>query len=677
MKLIEEALFRHPWNLRYIMDIANMGVGIIDAGDRIVFVNTKLADMLGCTRAEMIGKSGFGYDGDLVSSLRPSQWEKTENAGFSRIIRYRRKDGGLVWSHVSVSPIFDCSNVYLGFFSLHVDLTEQKLAEEQLRARQAKLESIFRAAPVGIGISVNRVMKEANIWLCEMLGYAKDEFIDRDARLFYPRDVEYRQVGKAISSVRENDNISTIETRWQRKDGGIIDVLLCFTLIEQGDPQAGVTFTAVDITGRKQAEQVLRRANRALKALTKCGESLVHSTDENALLQDICQIIVEVGGYRLAWIGYAEMDPAKTIRPMAFSGYENGYVGSINALWSDADRGRGPTGIAIRTGRHHIVRYIRNDSKFTPWREEALKRGYASVIGLPLHSNDTTFGALTIYSETPDAFDTEEVELLSELADNLAFGIMALRDRIQRNVAEKAHEDARDQAELYLDLMGHDINNLNQVGIGFLEIALDTLDLDDYGRDLLSHPLTALEGSSLLISNVKKLQKVRSGEIRHKKMDVGDVLERVREHYSNLHGENIVINCPYTTGYTVIANELLYDVFSNLVGNAIKHSNGRPAIDISVERVRENDVECCRITVEDNGPGIPDDLKVRIFNRHLRGNTKAKGSGIGLYLVKTLADDFGGRVHVEDRVPGDRSKGSKFIVVLPMVKNNISSTYFV
>jgi signal transduction histidine kinase len=265
--------------------------------------------------------------------------------------------------------------------------------------------------------------------------------------------------------------------------------------------------------------------------------------------------------------------------------------------------------------------------------------------------------------------------LLSELADNLAYGIMALRDRIQRNIAENAHEDARDQAELYLDLMGHDINNMNQVGIGFLELALDTLELDDYGRELLSHPLTALEGSSLLISNVKKLQKVRSGEIRHKEMDVGQVLESVREHYCSLHGGNITINCQCATGNTVIANELLYDVFSNLVGNAIKHSNGRPVIDIGVGTVRENGIESCRITVEDNGPGIPDDLKTRIFNRNLRGNTKAKGSGIGLYLVKTLTDDYGGRVLVEDRVPGDRSKGSKFIVVLPLAKNRDDSLF--
>jgi signal transduction histidine kinase len=97
-------------------------------------------------------------------------------------------------------------------------------------------------------------------------------------------------------------------------------------------------------------------------------------------------------------------------------------------------------------------------------------------------------------------------------------------------------------------------------------------------------------------------------------MDVGPVLESVREHYCSLHGGNITINCQCATGNTVIANELLYDVFSNLVGNAIKHSNGWPVIDIGVGTVRENGIESCRITVEDNGPGIPDDLKTRIFN---------------------------------------------------------------
>jgi PAS domain S-box-containing protein len=666
LKLIEDALYRQGGNLQRAIDSANVGIEIIDAAGQIIFVNRRLADMLRLSRSDLQGKPGFFYASDR--NLLSSKGIFGPDGGgerFSGIISYDRGDGHSGRTHISVNPIIDSGRNFLGYLVFHIDMTEHQLVEEMLRAREAKLESIFRAAPVGIGISVNRIMKEANTWLCKMLGYTHDEIIDMNARAFYLNDEDYTSVGREIFREKGPSGVGAIETRWVRKDGAILDVLLSFTLIEPENPGAGVTFIAADITDRKQSEERLERANRALKALSKCSEALVHTNDETALLREVCQIIVGVGGYRLAWIGYALDDPAKSVRPVACDGYDEGYLDTVDVTWAGTDRGLGPTGTAIRTGAHHIVRYVRDDTKFSPWRSAALERGYASVIGLPLRNDRAAFGALTIYSEKPDTFDPEEVELLTELADNLAYGIVALRDRTQRNIAEKALEDARDQAELYVDLMGHDINNLNQVGIGYLEIALDTLSLDDIGRSLISHPLMALEGSSQIIKNVKKLQMVKSGGVRQKEIDLGQVLASVRDHYDHLHGGNITIVCPPVTGCFVMANELLYDVFANLVGNAIKHASGRPVISVSVEKVFEGDRRLCRVAVEDNGPGIPDDLKFRIFNRHLRGDTKAKGSGIGLFLVRTLVEDYGGRVWVEDRVPGDRSRGSRFLVQLP------------
>ena len=117
-------------------------------------------------------------------------------------------------------------------------------------------------------------------------------------------------------------------------------------------------------------------------------------------------------------------------------------------------------------------------------------------------------------------------------------------------------------------------------------------------------------------------------------------------------------------GY-VEANELLYDVFSNLVSNAIKYSGSHARVTINLELVQE----CCgnyyRVSVEDNGPGVPDSFKLKVFNRLLQGDAGAKGMGLGLYIVKTLVDSFQGRVWVEDRVPGDHRKGAKFVVLLP------------
>ncbi len=246
--------------------------------------------------------------------------------------------------------------------------------------------------------------------------------------------------------------------------------------------------------------------------------------------------------------------------------------------------------------------------------------------------------------------------------------VTTVQDISDRDRIEKELMDSKSQAELYVDLMGHDINNMNQVGMGYLELALDMLSLDENGQSLLSKPMSAFENSTRLIDNVRKLQRVKSGELLNTEMDIGQVLSEVQYQYSRLHGRNVSINYVPVIGYAVRANELLYDLFSNLVGNAIKHSNGHPVININVKSVHENRMDYYTVSIEDNGPGIPDDLKPIIFNRRLRGGSKAKGSGIGLFLVKTLVDDYGGRVWVEDRVLDDYTKGSRFVVMLPVAE---------
>ncbi len=197
---------------------------------------------------------------------------------------------------------------------------------------------------------------------------------------------------------------------------------------------AGVT---LDITDRKRAEEALRRSNRQLRMLSDCNQALIRITDEMELLTAICAITVREGGYRMAWVGYAEQDASKTIRPMVHTGFEEGYLQNLNITWADDERGIGPLGTAIRTERPCLVRHIASDSRFAPWRAEAAQRGYAAVCALPLAASDQIFGALGIYSSAPDSFDAEEIDLLSELASDLAFGIAVLRARIERERAEQ------------------------------------------------------------------------------------------------------------------------------------------------------------------------------------------------------------------------------------------------
>ncbi len=183
----------------------------------------------------------------------------------------------------------------------------------------------------------------------------------------------------------------------------------------------------------------MQRVHRALRTLSAVNRAMQRAAREDELLEEMCGIIVNTGGYRLAWVGYAEQDAKKSVRPVANAGFEGGFLADVQVTWDEADeRGRGAAGSAIRSGQPHVIRNILTDPNFTPWREAATRRGFASVIGLPLRIENEMLGALMIYAPEPDAFDAPEVELLSELADDLCYGISSLRSRIKQREAEEA-----------------------------------------------------------------------------------------------------------------------------------------------------------------------------------------------------------------------------------------------
>ena len=218
-------------------------------------------------------------------------------------------------------------------------------------------------------------------------------------------------------------------------------------------------------------------------------------------------------------------------------------------------------------------------------------------------------------------------------------------DITARVQAEKAVEEAKMQSELYLDLMSHDINNMNQAALGYLELAMEATSLEN-SKIMMSKSVESLEDSSKLIENVRTLKKVTSGTLNAQEIDLCHVLQKLREQYTSVQGRLVTINFKHILGCHVIANELIVDVFSNLISNAIKHSDaGKPLdIDIDVAVITDEGREYDRVTIEDNGQGIPDTLKERLFTRFQRGKTLANGTGLGLYLVKMLVEKFQGRV---------------------------------
>ena len=187
----------------------------------------------------------------------------------------------------------------------------------------------------------------------------------------------------------------------------------------------------------RRSREETEKANRALRMLSECNQTLVRATDEKQFLDEICRIIVDDGGFRLVWVGFAESDEQKSVTPVAHIGFEDGYLENINITWADTERGQGPTGTAIRSCKSVAARHIHTDPNFEPWRSEAVKRGYSSSIALPLCDGGAGIGALNIYAAEPDAFDEREVGFLQELADDKSFGIRTLRARAARKSAEE------------------------------------------------------------------------------------------------------------------------------------------------------------------------------------------------------------------------------------------------
>ncbi|MCD1295385.1 hypothetical protein CUJ83_10280 [Methanocella sp. CWC-04] len=246
-------------------------------------------------------------------------------------------------------------------------------------------------------------------------------------------------------------------------------------------------------------------------------------------------------------------------------------------------------------------------------------------------------------------------------------GMLAIsRDISERKKLEKELLEAKNEAELYVDLMSHDINNLNQVGIGYLELLKMSENLNEEDADIIDKATLAFNNSASIIKNITRFKEMKAWTMSREKVDMGQVLDEVVALHSGNNTKNVHIEYNKVDGAFVYADHFLKDVFLNIIGNAIKYSGNEPVITIQVDEniVKEGHTEYHRIVIEDNGIGIQDSDKGRIFLRKERVNLAVDGAGLGLYIVRSLVERYGGKIWVENKVDDDHTRGSRFVLLL-------------
>ena len=394
---------------------------------------------------------------------------------------------------------------------------------------------------------------------------------------------------------------------------------------------------AEEITARRRSEDALRATYRALLVLSRCNEALVRAPDEQALLEEVCRVIVEEGGYRICWVGLVEHDERRTIRPVARAGLDEGYVAALDLVWSDTERGRGPTGTAARTLRPVVGRDFLTDPLLAPWRDEALKRGFRSLAALPMVVEGACLGVLTMHAGEPGAFGDEELRFLERVAENLAFGVAAHRARAERDrlTVQLAQADRLVAMGTLAAGVAHEINNPLTYVVAALDHLHELLGAAPAGLpeavtlDALGVLAEAREGTErvrLIVRDLRTLSRVE--ETRVEPVELLPVIDFAIGMSRNELKHRARLLKDYGPVPPVRANAAkLGQVFLNLLINA---AQAIPAGRVELNEVRvttSTDPQGrARIEVRDTGAGIAPEVAGRLFEpffttkRHGRGD---------------------------------------------------------
>ena len=509
--------------------------------------------------------------------------------------------------------------------------TEQKRAENRLRRSEETYRVILNTSDVGVLLSdPGRQIVETNAAAVRLFGGAgPEDLIGRN-----PEDLIAEGSREAARIYRERvlsgETPAPAECVFCRLDGsGWPGEVSVTHLPRDGDAPERLVLSIRDVTERHRAAKRMREENRRLSIVNEVVAAATASRRLDTLLGASLEKIVDL----------LEFDEGAVylIRRGSDTAVLHAREGADPVLPETIRPEDLFCGAPVPAGEVYCIEDCQERYPGSSIRTLAMA---------PIPGDNGPVGWIAVGRRVRDTVPESERDILLNIGKELG-------NVVVKGMLHEELEAALSEVNLYVDILTHDINNANTAAMGYLQMYLEYAAGSDGA--MVGKSLAAVHQSNEIIRNVSTLRRLKAGPVELGPVPLGPVIRGICSYHADAR-----VTCNGADA-TVLADDLIGEIFTNLIGNAAKF--GGPDVEIAIS-VREEG-ETVMVTVADTGPGIPDDLKPRIFGRYQRGETKKSGKGLGLYIVWMLLERYGGKVLVGDRVSGRPGEGAAFTLTLP------------
>ena len=461
--------------------------------------------------------------------------------------RIRRVDGAVRWIWAAGRHRSDNAGAPSSIAGIVQDITERKHVEDEVREISQFNQQIIAGANEGI-IVYNSDLKYLvwNPFMEKLTGIPANEVIGRHPLEIFPF-LQKTGVMAQLERVLAGKETSPIEFHFRvprtGRSGWVLDSNSA--LVNADGKITGVIGIIRDITSEKKADERIAQLNRAQAILAAVNRAIAHSDDRARFLTEVCQIAVEQGGFKLAWVGMTQADG--TVLPVAQAGPAIGYLKGIQIVTRDEPAGRGPVGTAVRENRTVVIDDVSKNRRMSPWLERAGEFGLRYVAAFPLRLAGKVVGAFQVYASRVEFFSETELALLTQVSDDISFALNAMSEF-----------EARQQAEAELKRSEQNLSNFfDQAPIGLVWLSASgtilranraQLDLlGYYAEEYLGHAFTEFsaelsQGQELLerlavgetVRNMPMTRRCKDGTVRHVLVDANTFWSDGEFQYSSI-----------------------------------------------------------------------------------------------------------------------------------------------